>query len=344
MKELKAQTGSWFRQRRAPWLPGAGLVMLAVALVGLRLLWLRVERPAHLEENAAAYGSIGNFYGPVRMNHDGSQFTYVTIAADRGHALFLCDTATGKKGQIIEDRQGVGYFGDDFAIQAGPWSPDDSCFLCVVSNRPMVFSANTRQGQAVIDGEPFSDAVWLTPTKFACVADGTNLCLAQKSADGQWDQKIFLSRNVPLTSLAAISSDAVAWLENDDVICQANLSENDSGAGILSAGGNAASQPPTNGLALWLDASKLRQPDQTRVLDLPDLSRNKNDAHVERDSAGLRRHEQPARVERQRHGSFWLAGFRHEWDRLEDPRTPGHRRLRTPERVCRHAARRQTAR
>jgi hypothetical protein len=253
--------------------------MLAVALVGLRLLWLRIERPAHLEANAAAYGSIGNFYGPVEPNHDGSQLTYVTIAANRGHALFLCNTATGKKRQIIEDQQGVGYFGDDFDIQAGPWSPDDHYFLCVVSNRPMVISADTHQGQIVIDGEPFSEAVWLTTTKFACVADETNLCVAQKRADGQWEQKIFLSRNVPLTSLAAISSDTVAWLENDDVICQADLSERDSGAGILPAGGgNAAARPPTNGLALWLDSSKLRQPDQTPVLDLPDLSRNKNDA------------------------------------------------------------------
>ena len=238
MKELKTQTGSWFRQRRAPWLPGAWLVMLAVALVGLRLLWLRVERPAHLEENAAAYGSIGNFYGPAELNHDGSQFIYVAPADDRGHALFLCDTATGKKRQIIEDKAGGGIlWNDDFDLQAGPWSPDDSCFLCVVSNRPMVYSADTHQGQAVIDGKPFSDAVWLTPTKFACVADETNLCLAQKRADGQWEQKIILSRNVPLTSLTAISSDTVAWLENDDVICRANLSESDSGAGILPAGG-----------------------------------------------------------------------------------------------------------
>ena len=44
---------------------------------------------------------------------------------------------------------------------------------------------------------------------------------------------------------------------------------------------------------------------------------------VERDAAGLQRHEQPARVERPGHDSFWLAGFRHERNRLENPRPPG---------------------
>ncbi|HEX5397774.1 MAG TPA: hypothetical protein VFY06_01855, partial [Verrucomicrobiae bacterium] len=36
--------------------------------------------------------------------------------------------------------------------------------------------------------------------------------------------------------------------------------------------------PPTNGLALWLDASRLNLLNRSPVTDLPDLSRNKNDA------------------------------------------------------------------
>ena len=252
----------------------AGLALLAVSLVGLRLLWIYLQRPAHLEENAALWGSIGNFYGQVEPNHDGSRFTYVTIAADRGHALFLCDAATGKKRQIFEDRQGVGYFGDDFDIQAGPWSPDDRYFLCVVSNRLIVCSPDTNQAKAVIEDKAFSQAVWLTPTRFAYMTEATNLCMAQKQLEGQWERNIIVSRNVPVTSLTAVGSDTVAWLENGEVICRAN---------VLESGGDEASQPqqtqlPTNGLALWLDASKLRQADQSPVIDLPDLSRNKNDA------------------------------------------------------------------
>ncbi len=291
MNERISQFTVMLWRRTAFFRSGAGLAIIAVAFVGLRLLWLHVQRPAHLEANAALWGSIRDFSGVTEMNHDGSRFIYVAPANDRGHAVFLCDTLTGKKQQIIEDKLGVGIWNDDFDCQAGPWSPDDSYFLCVVSNRPMVFSADTHQGQAVIAGKPFSEAVWLASAKFAYVTDDNSLCMAQKREDGTWEQKILISRNVPLTSLTAINSDTVAWLENGEVICRADLAAGESSAGILPASGDGASlphfatgasqpptTPPTNGLALWLDASKLGQLDQSPVLDLADLSRNKNDA------------------------------------------------------------------
>jgi len=273
---------------------GAGLALLAVSLVGLRLLWIHVQRPAHLEANAAAYGSLRNFYGPAQFNHDGSKFIYAAAADDRGRAVFLCDTATGKKQQIIEDKQGVGIWNDDFDVQAGPWSPDDHCFLCVVSNRLMVLPVDANQKTVVIEDKPYSEAVWLTPTRFAYVTEGTNLCVGEKSGNGQWEHRLFLVQNSSLTSLAVISSDTVAWLENGELICRANLLEGNSGGDApspnlkkvsavslpLSATGASQPkmQPPTNGLALWLDASKLRQTDQAQVMDLPDLSRSQNDA------------------------------------------------------------------
>ena len=152
--------------RQTAWLrSGTGLAILAVALAGLRLLWIHVQRPAHLEAIAATFGSIRQFYGAARMNHDGSQFIYVATPDERGRALFLCDTATGKKRQIICDTQGLGQFADNYNIQAGPWSPDDSCFLCVVSNRMMVCPADARQEKAVIADQPYSEAVWLAPTR-----------------------------------------------------------------------------------------------------------------------------------------------------------------------------------
>jgi len=279
MNKRVTKLSPWLWRRTSFWRSGAGLTILAVALVGLRWWWIHAQRPAHLAENAAEYGSLRTIYGPAWMNQDGSKFIYVATADDRGRALFLGDTATGTKQQIMDDTQGVRAWNDDYDIQAGPWSPDDKCFVCLVSNRLMICSSDTNQKQVVIDGKPFSEAVWLTPTEFACVADETSLYIGKKRADGQWEQKIFLSRNVPLTSLTAISSDTVAWLENHEVICRANLSESNGDAGTLPAsGGDAALPPPTNGLALWLDASKLRQPDQAQVLDLPDLSRSKNDA------------------------------------------------------------------
>ena len=232
-----------------------------------------------MEANAAAYGSIRNFYGPVRMNHDGSQFIFAVTADDRGRAVFLCDTLTGNKQQIIEDKNGVGIWNDDFDVQAGPWSPDDSHFICVVSNWLMVCSTDTNQAQSVIEDKPFSEAVWLTSAEFAYVTDQTNLCLAQKHGDGKWEHKIFMSEDVPLSSLTAIGSDTVAWLENGALLCRIDFSEGppetDDSAEATATNIIA---PVASGLRLWLDASKLRQTNQSPVLGLADSSRNRNDA------------------------------------------------------------------
>jgi len=274
MKKWKAQFSSL--RRTVFRYPGATLAILAVASVGLRLLWIQAQRPAHLEENAATYGSIRHFYGPAQMNHDGSQFIFAATADDRGRAIFLGDTLTGKKRQIIEDTHGVGIWNDDFDVLAGPWSPDDRNFICTVSNRLMVCSAGTDQNNVIVDDRPYSEAVWLTPSRLAYVTDGTSLCLGEKREAGQWEHKVFLDRSLTITSLTATGPDAVAWVENGEVICRANISGGSSGA-VMPASGKAASAP-TNGLALWLDASKLRQEDQTPVTVLPDLSRRKNDA------------------------------------------------------------------
>src|ERR1019366_9239212 len=133
------------------------------------------------------------------MNHDGSRFTYAATADDRGRALFLCDTATGKKQQIIEDTQGVGAWKDDFDIQAGPWSPDDNSFICVVSNRVMICPLDFSQKGIVIDDKPYSEAVWLTPARIAYVTGGTNLCVGEKRENGQWEQRLFRVQNSPMT-------------------------------------------------------------------------------------------------------------------------------------------------
>ena len=208
---------------------GAGLAILAVALVGSRWWWIQVQRPPHAKEIAAAYGSLRTVYGPAWMNHDGSKFVYAATADDRGRALFLGDTATGTKQQIMDDTQGVRAWNDDFDVQAGPWSPDDRSFLCCVSNQMMVCPADTNQEKIVIGAGNFSGAAWLTPTEFACVMAETNLIACQKRGDGQWERRLVMSRNVPMTSLTAIGSGTVVWLENGEVICRANLSSGDSG-------------------------------------------------------------------------------------------------------------------
>ena len=259
-----------------------GMPILCVLLLGLRLIWINLPPPALRDETISAYGSIRTFYGPAQFNHDGSQFIFIATATDRGRTLFLADTLTGKKRPIIEDRQGMGYFKDEYNIKAGPWSPDDSGFLCDVSNQLMVLPADPNQHEAVIGTNTFSEAVWLAPTKFAFVSGERNLFVAQKSGNGQWNCKHFLSEDVPLTSLTVINSNAVAWLENSAVICHANLSEpkQDRGETLpLSAGlpAQPSSALPTNGLTLWLDASKLKRPDKDLVRNVPDLSSKGND-------------------------------------------------------------------
>lgn len=265
--------------RNKKWLkslhPGVVLTVLAVGFVGARLAWIHIQRPAHLEENAAAYGSIGDFYGQAQMNQDGSRFSYVTRASDRGDALFVCETATGKKRQVIEDKQGVGIWNDDFDIRAGPWSPDGRCFLCLVSNRLMVCSADNNKEQVVIDDKPYSEAVWLTPSRVAYVTDDTTLCVGQKREDGNWEHEAVLNRNVPIRSLAATGPETVAWVENGEVICRADI-PNSTGGSVRAVA--TATQTVTNGLALWLDSSKLQEADQAQVTELPDLSRRNNNA------------------------------------------------------------------
>jgi hypothetical protein len=83
MNASLTEFGTGFWHRTVFWRTGSGLAILAVLFVGLRLLWIHIQRPAHLEENAALWGSIRNFYGPAQMNHDGSQLTYVAPANDR---------------------------------------------------------------------------------------------------------------------------------------------------------------------------------------------------------------------------------------------------------------------
>jgi hypothetical protein len=277
MGKPMTQFSSWLWRRTAFLRSTAGLAILAVACVGLRLLWIHDQRPAHLGANAAAYGAIRNFYGAAWMNHDGSRFIYVADADDRGHALFLDDTLTGKRRLILTDKDGTGYWKDDFQLQAGPWSPDDRYFLCCVSNRVMICSADANQKAGVIEDKPFSEAVWLTPAEFAYVTDGKNLCIGRKRGDGQWERKLILSRDTPIASLTAIGSDTVAWLEDGSVICRADLSEGSPRALMVTPAAKVAA-PPMAGLTLWLDASMLRQPDQSPVTDLADLGPKRNDA------------------------------------------------------------------
>jgi hypothetical protein len=268
--------------------PGVVLVVCAIAVVGLRLLWIELRQPAHIQEITTAFGAANFFSGVPQFDHAGRRFTFVKTTA-HGYALYLCNADTGQKEVLFEGPIYLaGEHMHNLDLQAFPWSPDDSAMLCVVSNQLMVYPLDTRQPPTVVETNPVTEAVWLSPTKVAYLSsdDGlnkTSLGYAQKMADGKWERHEFLSQGDGISALSAIDEDTVAWLE-DNVICRANLTDGlpktNSVAAVAATGVAATNHlaPPGDGLVLWLDASTLKQADQSPVKWLADLSRSKNDA------------------------------------------------------------------
>jgi hypothetical protein len=258
--------------------PSIWIILAVLVFVGGRWSWLRASRPAHRQEITAAFGSASLFHGAPQISHSGDQFTLVKTSA-HGYALYLCNADNGQKQILFEQNNYLGQHENDFDLQALPWSPDDTSFLCVVSNWLVIYPLDTGQPEFAIKSKAVGDAVWLNPAEFAYLVNETNLCIAQKQDDGKWQQHEFLSRSNRMASLTAISEDTVAWLEGN-AICRVNLTEGLPGTNSIAAPVSATNMiaPPADGLALWLDASTLRQPDRSLVMHLTDLSRNKNDA------------------------------------------------------------------
>ncbi len=271
-----AQLGLW---RRITFLrSGAGLAAIVVVLVGLRLLLIQIGRPAHAKQIADAFGSVKLFYGAMQFNHQGSQFTY-TATSDQGYGLFLCDAATGRK-QLIHEEHVLGPWHTAFAFYAWPWSPDDSVFIYALHDKLVIQPADTNKApvELAVEYNAVSDLVWLNPTQFVYTANGTNLCCAQRQSDGQWQQQELLHGN-GISSLTASDTNTVAWLQ-DGLICRLNLAAGAGGKSNLPAAAtpDTNAKPPTDGLKLWLDASTLKQADQTPVPVLNDSSPSVNDA------------------------------------------------------------------
>ena len=150
------------------------VVIAAVALVGGRWLWLETQRPAHLEEITAAFGSItapqnlSVLRSPARFNHDFSQFTHVTDTDTYGVGVFLCDTATGKKRLVATETDGPGPWHDDFDLQVWPWSPDDRQFVYSMTGSLVVCPLDTNlPGEEIKLGTNAipSNVIWLNPSE-----------------------------------------------------------------------------------------------------------------------------------------------------------------------------------
>ena len=208
MNTSLAEIRTSFWRKTTFWRTGPGLAILAVAFVALRLLWIYLERPAHLDANAALWGSIRDFSGPAEMNHDGSQLIYVAPANDRGHSVFLADAATGKKRQILEDTNGVRMGNAEFDLYAGPWSPDDSGFVCLEDKRIILCDAQTGRSVGDFTLPAISATVtWLNPATVMCVAAG-KLYELDRQTDGTWTSREKTVGNLGLRSSldAAVAS------------------------------------------------------------------------------------------------------------------------------------------
>jgi hypothetical protein len=268
--------------------PGVWIILGVVAMTGGRWLWLQEHRPAHLENLAAAYGGVRLFQGTPQINHIGSQVTYVATA-DRGFALFLCDTATGQR-HVIFSTEKLGAWGDVNNLQAGPWSPDDSAFIYYASNQLFVCPASGKQpAEPVRNRVGVSDVMWLSPADLVYLVDKTRIGLAQKQTNGLWKLSEVLRWPSPILSLNLVENRTLAWLA-DGQIYRGILTEE---AKLLPIQGDVAdmTEPlpktmsnsmtaslPTNGMVLHLDASTLQQSNQTPVTLLGDLSPRHNDA------------------------------------------------------------------
>ncbi len=299
--------------RRLPFFSsGIWIVIAVTVLVGGRLLWVDASRPAHRQAIADAFGSIVQYFGEAQLNHDGSQLTYVSTA-DEGYGVFLYDQTTGQR-QLIGQQNHQGPLGNFCDLNVWAWSPDDHSFIYSVGYNLFVCSIESGKisqseaidvhGPAIIPDDGWNpcltSVVWVNPGVFAYLFDGV-IGYAKKQPDGQWITYRLPCDELPnaggASCLTAAPNDSIAWLMNG-VIFRAHLTEDINGvndsftvtpatataqrkleANIKAVTFAAApgSQPPTDHLVFWCDASTLQQSNQSSVLRLADLSPGKND-------------------------------------------------------------------
>src|ERR1022692_1967061 len=172
--------------RRIQVLPsGLWITAIVIASVGGRYLWICVNRPEHLQEIVAAYGSVSVFEEDLpRSDSAGRRITFVKTA-ESGFGLYLCDTVTGQKRNVqISASQPKGAYTN---LRVWPWSPDDRFFVYSDAERILICNPETGKSTAEINAPTVIVALtWLTPTAFLCVDRDGNLYRYQREPDGTW--------------------------------------------------------------------------------------------------------------------------------------------------------------
>jgi hypothetical protein len=192
---------------------GLWIAALVVVLVVGRFLQMSSECPAHLDEIAETFGSVGYLFNTPQSDRSGSRITFIQTTTN-GIAVFLCDTTTGLK-QMINEKNG-GVVSGDLEFGVWPWSPDDRLFLYTRGNILICRGDTGAQVAEVLFGhEPIKDLAWLTPDTFTCVSGATNrLNVVHREGDGTWKRSILADVEAG-SSLVALSTNTLAWNRNN---------------------------------------------------------------------------------------------------------------------------------
>jgi hypothetical protein len=178
----------WQRVQVLP--PGLRLAAMVIVLVGGQYLWVCIDRPAHRQELASAFGSVGIFYGAPQPDHSGNRFTFVETS-DHGYGLFFADASTGHKTLMREETDSDSRLVSvRCALRAWPWSPDDSAFI--YSEAGQISICDPATGKTITELNILTTVTaltWLAPGVFVCVDAYGNLHQFEKQTDGTWGRK-----------------------------------------------------------------------------------------------------------------------------------------------------------
>ncbi len=236
-----------------------------VLLVGGRYAWICAHKPAHREEIATAFGSVGIFSGAPQPDRTGSHVTFIETS-DHGFGVFLADTVTSKKTLVFEEH-GTGQDGDLHDLQVWPWAPDASAFIYTQAKQLIICDSGTAKPVASLSLEELPAALaWLTPGAFACLYKSGGLRQFEKQPDGTWGLKGVadaLDKGLSLRSRGGIATasavDAAAGASADNALNQSGTSGWSSGKTRLPVW--LQYQFPLNGSAWAINQYKLTSSD-----------------------------------------------------------------------------------
>jgi hypothetical protein len=184
------------------------------------------------------------------VNHTGTQVLFCRTS-ENGAAVFRLDLATGEKTKLFEEPADRFSAGPATVLSVYAWSPDDAKILYSRAGPTPAWElvdarADTGQELAALEIFRIRKAIWLTPESFVCVdptgaihwikeqpdknwkeveiislAGGPargKLRLVQKQPDGTAKDLGTISVNGRYDNLAALSDNAIAWQEGNQIV------------------------------------------------------------------------------------------------------------------------------